>query len=477
MVLQLPRRAIALGLATSVLFLSVLVLDVTGALPADAIPGRSVPIHAVSTDQYTLTGSNGTDWELVDPRIFQQTFRAPSDGKVLIEANADMWTETEGVNQELAILFFAGDYDITAPVVGWKESGGFGGTFSPNAATVIATSDVTQGVKYTALLAWRTNKPTTGTIHIGAGNSPTFSPTTLTVEFNTSPNRLKEAPPGGSHVQYTLTGSNGTTWQPMGAKLAKTFTPTTGGKALLLANADLFTDKAGVNQDIGIQVTSSDGVYQSQIVGWKESGGFAGTFSPNAAAVIVAVDIQPAVEYAIQLVWKSNIPTTGTIYAGARAHAPFSPTSLTIELEPTPPTTSSSQAQYTLGSSDGATWQVVDPGLSTTLSPPADGTALLMANADLWTEQAGINQDLAILVSSSDGLLTDSVVAWKESGGFAGTFSPNAAGIVATMPLLAGVTYTYRLGWKSNIPSTMPIHIGAGPRAPFSPTTLTTFAF
>jgi hypothetical protein len=41
-------------------------------------------------------------------------------------------------------------------------------------------------------------------------------------------------------------------------------------------------------------------------------------------------------------------------------------------------------------------------------------------------------------------------VAWKESGGFAGTYSPNAAFVQTVFPVTGGTTYHVTLRWKSN---------------------------
>src|SRR5207245_8520012 len=59
---------------------------------------------------------------------------------------------------------------------------------------------------------------------------------------------------------------------------------------------------------------------------------------------------------------------------------------------------------------------------------PGNGIAMLAGNADLWTTTAGFNQDLAISVNGS-------VAAWKESGSFGGTYSPNAALVETVMPV------------------------------------------
>ena len=106
-------------------------------------------------------------------------------------------------------------------------------------------------------------------------------------------------------------------------------------------------------------------------------------------------------------------------------------------------------------------------------SPTRDVTAVLGGNADLWTSLSGYNQDLAIFVN--DNNTGDQLVAWKEAGGFAGTFSPNAAFVQANFPMLAGHTYHFKLKWKTNrgVSGTR-VFAGAGPiNGHFSPTSLT----
>ena len=56
-----------------------------------------------------------------------------------------------------------------------------------------------------------------------------------------------------------------------------------------------------------------------------------------------------------------------------------------------------STQQYLLHGSDGTTWEAMDTDLlADTFSPTTTGTAVLSANADLWTFDAGFNQDLGI---------------------------------------------------------------------------------
>jgi hypothetical protein len=138
--------------------------------------------------------------------------------------------------------------------------------------------------------------------------------------------------------------------------------------------------------------------------------------------------------------------------------------------------TAVSSQQYTLTNSDGVTWADMDSTSATplllTITPAFNCQAILSGNSDLWTSVAAFNQDIAIVISGG-AYGTGQVVAWKESGGFAGTFSPNAAFVQTVQPLAAGTAYTIKLQWKANRAGSSTIWAGAGPAAPFSPTRLT----
>ena len=157
----------------------------------------------------------------------------------------------------------------------------------------------------------------------------------------------------------------------------------------------------------------------------------------------------------VRRIWRHWSPTSlfaGTIASGAN------------------PYTAVKTNFASLANSDGVTWQPLDPALDLTV-PGSDNTyTLLGANADLWTDTAGYNQDIGIFVSDNGG--ADTLLAWKESGGFAGTFSPNAAYVQFTFPMAAGHTYVFRLKWKTNrnAPGAT-IYAGAGPiNGAWSPT-------
>jgi hypothetical protein len=131
-------------------------------------------------------------------------------------------------------------------------------------------------------------------------------------------------------TQPFLTSSNGASWAPVSAALDQTITPTAPTIVVLSGNADLWTSTAGYNQDLGVFV--SIGGAADQLVGWKESGGFNGTFSPNAAYVQSAFVMNANTSYRFSLKWKTNRPASGvTIYVGA-GNGPYSPTRLTADI-------------------------------------------------------------------------------------------------------------------------------------------------
>src|SRR3984893_10487133 len=441
---------------------------------------------AVSWQQYRLDGSDGTTWTDIDASTLVQTITPTVASNAVLNANADLWTASPGVNQDLGIFISGGAFGA-GQVMAWKESGGGAGTFSPNAAAVQTVASLAAGITYTVKLQWKANHPTPGSIFVGAGLPPpmpktllvtyptAFSPTRLTVELIPATNA--DLLSAVSTKQYTLAGSDGSTWKDMdGSTLAITnYTPTASGSALLSANADLWTQNTGINQDLGIFV-SGGALGAGQIVAGKESRGNAGTFSPNAAYAQAVVQLVAATPYTIKLRWKANHATTGTIRAAAGLGPQFSPTRLAVRLFPsgTGLQDVSSTQQYNRVGDIFATERMPIDGntLTFNLTPTATSLYILSGNADLWTANAGVNQDLGIIISGGE-FGTGIVVAWKESGGFSGTFSPNAAFVQAVIPLTASKVYTVWLGWKVNHATTGTIYAGAGLGPAFSPTRLT----
>jgi hypothetical protein len=137
--------------------------------------------------------------------------------------------------------------------------------------------------------------------------------------------------------------------------------------------------------------------------------------------------------------------------------------------------TAVSTSQYTLSNSDALTWATIDASnLKLVITPNFNCQAMLSGSADLWTATAGFNQDIGIMVSGGVYPTTaGQPEGWKESGGFAGTFSPNAAHVETVVPLAAGTAYTVTLVWKTNHSGSSTIAAGAGPiGGKFSPTRL-----
>ncbi|HEX9549234.1 MAG TPA: hypothetical protein VF942_17975, partial [Acidimicrobiales bacterium] len=422
---------------------------------------------AVSTQQYVLTGSDGQTWKDVDATNLHVRAAPCADSTGLISANADLFTSLTGVNQDIGLFVDVDGTAGTTPIA-WKESGGFNGTFSPNAAYVQATFPMPAGHAYTVHLRWKANGSTSGSIFAGAGPiSNAYSPTRLTLHLFSS------APAQSSVVtQPQLTGSDGVTWQPVTGMTPLSLSPAGDSRVVLGGNADLFTDTAGLNQDLGIMVNGS-------LAAWKESGGFAGTFSPNAAFVQAVVNLTGSLTYTVQLVWKTNhaAPATSSIYAGAGplpGGGSFSPTTLTAYMLPagSNPIRGVITTQAALSNSDGTTWWPL--GMQVVVTPASLTYALIDANADLFTAKRGLNQDLAIFVSDNGG--APKLLAWKESGGFGGTLSPNAAFGQTVFLMSGGHTYAFSLRWKTNHAATgtgATIYAGAGPiSGSFSPTSL-----
>jgi hypothetical protein len=458
-------------------------------------PAGSAPswVSACSDAQYTLTGSNGAAWQDIDATNLGVSFTPGADSWAVISGNADLWTANAGYNQDIGVYVSGGIYpSTTGQPEAWKESGGFAGTYSPNAAFVQKVIPVKSGIAYSAKLQWKASLGDPGMIAAGAGPLPAntncfcppspqtqpYSPTRLTVQLIPAASAVvfNASTTGQNH----LSGSNGGTWVDIdAANLTVPFTPPAGSwTAYVSGNADLWTQQAGYNQDIGI--TLAGGAFPSvggQPEAWKESGGFAGTFSPNAAFVQTAVPVTGGTAYTAKLQWKANGPDPGTIWAGAGPIAgKYSPTSLTVLLVPnTAGATAAVTSQPSQTNSDGTYWQPIDPALTLTLAPSAATSYLVTANADMWTTVSGFNQDIGIMVSGGaygGGFL----VAWKESGGLAGTYSPNAAFVSTALHLQPSTTYKVWAVWKTNqisLPTSSTIKIGAGPIGPsYSPARL-----
>jgi hypothetical protein len=439
--------------------------------PADLFTFDGDLCSNASTKQYVLPNSDGASWVEIDPDLLSVTLTPTSETRAIVSGNADLWTLTAGYNQDLGIT-------VNGSLVAWKESGGFAGTFSPNAAFVQTVVPMTAGVTYRVALVWKTNRPASGaTIAAGAGpigdrfGNPIFSPTRLGMTL--LPATGASLATATSTAQYFLPNSDGTTWTDLDpGQLSLTYVAPSDGTAILGGNADLWTTTAGFNQDLGIAVNGT-------VVAWKESGGFAGTFSPNAAYVLGSYHMTSGATYTLRLQWKANKDATGARIAAGAGPIPagssmYSPTRLTLQFYPATTTPSVmkeavSTKQYSLPNSN-ATWQRMDPTLLSVngISTRTPCFLVARANADLWTDTPGYNQDLAIAMSAY-------LIGWKESGGFAGTYSPNAAYVEGTFLLPPGQMDIIELDWKANrnAPGAT-IWAGAGPiSGQYSPTRLT----
>ena len=435
-----------------------------------------IDLSATSDAQYRLSGSDGATWTTMDSSRLALSLTPADSADVVVGVNADLWTADAGYNQDIG-LFVSVNGGVET-LLAWKESGGSGGTFSPNAAFLQVVEPVTAGnLTWVFTVKWKTNRAASGaTIYAGAGPiNGSYSPTRLTAHV-LSPTSVAS---NVSTKQYTVSGGHAGTWNELDPALETAMIAQTTGDMLLGANADLWTEDAGWNQDLGIFASDDGSPYA--LVAWKESGGNAGTYSPNAAFAQSVFPVEEGHTYTFTLEVKPNTDASGgqTIAIGAGPqrdtnYPPYSPTRLTVEALPASSVDSSvGTAQYVLPNSDGTTWVPVDRALSITVTPTLDVTAIIGANADLWTANAGYNQDLAVAVSVDGSDAT--VLGWKESGGFAGTFSPNAAFLDVMYAMTGGHTYQFTMEWKTNTAAGgATIYAGAGPlEGAFSPTRLT----
>lgn len=174
------------------------VRDLNGLLYVSLINGKWLPVQfgglnqslfsAVSTQQYQLTGSNGTTWMDMDATNLKITITPNYNCVAVLTANSDLWTAVVGWNQDIGIFVSGGAFG-SGQIVGWKESGGYGGAFSPNAAFLQTLAQFVVGTTYTLKIQWKTNRaaaPTTS-IYAGAGGGPVYSPTRLTAHLVVNP--------------------------------------------------------------------------------------------------------------------------------------------------------------------------------------------------------------------------------------------------------------------------------------------------
>ena len=157
----------------------------TSAVWAPVLMGGSSIMQSVTTTQPTLTGSDGVNWTQLGP--VSLTLTPTFNCLARCTGNADLFTNTSGINQDIAIFISGGSFGSgKGTLLSWKESGGFAGIYSPNAAYVdgLTTSPLVAGTSYTIALYWKTNKPQGGgIIYAGAGSGSPYSPTRLVVQL------------------------------------------------------------------------------------------------------------------------------------------------------------------------------------------------------------------------------------------------------------------------------------------------------
>ena len=465
--------------------------------PATVSVGQTLYTSAITT-QPTLAGSDGSTWQLMSSSLSVRVPQLSQSVNALVGANADVWTSTAGVNEDMAVCAFANagaSLPATCPaanVVVWKEAGG-SGAYSPRPTYANGIMTLDGATTYAVAVYWKANKPTSATIWDGAGPiSGNFSASQLTLQLVTGSAALHSSATAPS-AQPTLSSSDGSTWwgmstTPGGApSLTVSGLSGNGDIAVLGANADLWTSTAGYNQDMAICEFTDVATLPAQcpnanVVVWKEGGG-AAPFSPTGALAQGTYTLGSGHTYSFGVYWKAGRSAGGvTIWAGAGASGAHSASRLTVfdtgVPASDPATRVAGTGQPGLGGSNGANWAVMQAGsddspISDSITATQNETAVLSANADLWTASAGYNQDIAIFVSDNGG--APQLVTWHESGGYSGTYSPDAVFAESTWQLQQGHTYVFTLEWKSNrLAAGAVIWDGAGPiGGAYSPTGLT----
>lgn len=137
--------------------------------------------NSVVLMQPRLSGNDGRSWvDVAFPLTISLSPPAPNCLTVIL-GGAALWTDTGGINQDLALSYTSGATTTTW----WKESGG-AAAYSPNVAFVEHQLITSSGD--TVTLQWKTNVPEgSATIYAGAGNpprgtntyNPGFSPASL----------------------------------------------------------------------------------------------------------------------------------------------------------------------------------------------------------------------------------------------------------------------------------------------------------
>ena len=443
------------------------------------------------------TGVTAPPWQMMDGTLLADTFTPSYSGHVVLGANADLWTEEAGFNQDLGIcLEPVSTAPATCPegyLLGWKEFGGFAGR---SHQCRLCAGHLQRGrchhLHGVHRLEDKHPDARRGHDRRGRGQWPHVLPDAAhggtAHRANTINGRaLGTVYAASSHQQYVLQGSDaGSTWNYVDpVNLVKPSirtmtipsrwrpkTPTSGRSMPASTRTSASAWSPAQPCRPGGRPSADVGRLEG-----KQFGGFAGAFSPNAAFAQALVPVATFDTYGtVALVWKANRPMpSGDQIAMGGARAPV----LTDQLDgdestrlydtgfAAAPATALSTEQYVMdGGSDGVTWQVLDfAQLTLTVDQAAAGCrADIGGNADLWTFDPGSNQDIGIQVTPAGE--SPYIAAWKESGGFAGTFSPNAAFVEAVLPISAATSYTISLVWKTQHSHTAgrPHRRGGGPR-------------
>jgi hypothetical protein len=422
------------------------------AATSDEFTYEPTAVSVVSTAQHQLASSDGATWQPLDPTNLAFELAPPADSIATVMANADLWTAAAGYNQDIGVM--VEDDGAAGVLVGWKESGGAGGTFSPNAAYLEVPYTLHAGHVYRFTVVWKTNRPAQGvTIYAGAGPvGGQFSPTRLAARIISSNDDLAAAYRGQYHLYGALPAADGSGWYEEGDGYV--LLPEFDSIALVSLNLDSWTSQPGLNQDWALFVDVDWNFLSPQLLALSESGGSA-AYSPNALFIQGRFAMSRGHRYHFYLAGRSNPGSDNTnvyLAAGPLSDGTYSTTTISVETTSTAELTTVASAQaQSLGGSNGADWTPLAPSeLQVTEQPSVDTTATIGAAVNLWTGTAGYNPDVGVFVSEDGG--PPQLVAWKETDGSAAD-EPDPAFVRATLPMSGGHIYRFLLQWKTNRPA------------------------
>ena len=409
------------------------------------------------------------------------TTGASSGYDALVTANADTFTATGGVNQDLGICYATtASFGTSCPqngVVAYQENGG-AGAYKPVASLVQAHLSLAANTNYEFGVVYKANG--SGAIYAGAGTNP-YSASSIIVQLTPAADSEVAATTQSAQEQRPYsTGDVGTSWESVPNVSSLSLTPSVNVLTYLDANATLFADAGGYNIDLGVCVTSGtqtcDGA-GTHIVGWKESGS-ATAYSPDASFLHAPFYMQPGTAYTVTLQWRTNVAMApGDVVFAGTGSSPNASSLVGLEVPSSPPSVPQA-VSATAGTGQAMlTWSAPasSPG------SPLSGYAITpyLGNTALETEDIGLVSSFTVPNLSNGETYTFTVAGINGYGAgtkvTTGAVTPGLPG--APTSVTAGTTGngTVSLSWTA--PSATGASALTGYSIATNPATITTYSW